>query len=116
MSAHKIAWTFDTHYVRSEVICEVESGPCRLDCTQGCDEWMEPYQVGDQWFHDIVNWNSSVTIATHAMRATGECGMKDWLSDTDETGAGEFVIAEVPIETTWHGDHFRWHKADEADR
>lgn len=112
MSDHKIVWKFDTESVLSEVVCGVDAGPCRLDCTQGCDEWMEPYQVGDQWFHDIVNWNGSVIIATHAMSDTGECGFKDWFADVEESGSGAFVIGEVPIETTWHGDHFRWHKAE----
>ena len=111
VSGHEMVVTYEPsmHGFRCEPVCREPAGAdCRLECTQGCEEWgtLDRHNDGrithgeDAHVMMPVQYCNAVEFMVNG--APEECG------DDDQD---MFEAASFPITVRWDGDEYRWRRA-----
>lgn len=114
---HRIEVRFDRDNVRLEAVCHAPEGAdCRLTGPDGCtcEAWtVERADEDSQPYHRVDTVGGAEIL--HWMHDGGECNVCTWLNESGEVAElnaelDEFMIASVPVEPVWEGDHFEWRR------
>lgn len=112
---HRIEVRFDQDHIHLEAVCHAPQGAeCRLKGPPGCtcEEWtIERAHGGAQPYHKVDTIGGATIL--HWMEDSDECNTCTWLNESgaiaELNGAKEqFLIASLPIEPIWEGDHYQW--------
>lgn len=115
---HRMEVRFDRDHVRVEMVCHAPEGAdCRLIGPPGCtcDSWtIERAHEAAEPFHRVDTIGGAEIL--HWMHDGGECNVALWINeggDIAELNAADeaFLIASIPVEPVWQGDHYGWKRA-----